>query len=221
MCRSNITMENTFFDELELIMIILFVVDDIGRNLNGKIQVVLIDIMINELSFQPWDANDNGNNNIITIMIRLVMHDFNGNDNHNFGAMNNDFDYVDFDNFGTPLLQQQKQKQEHQASGQQKMNASTNKKSKIRITIKICMKITRNWIIDFNMMIYKYLKHVHCMMVVACFLFFYFPCSKMFVGTQGTNETELQQSSLLSFVRATLDYRNEPKEWIIFGRQNL
>ena len=100
-----------FFDELELTMIILFLIDDIGRSVNGTMQIILIN---------------------------------NGNDNHKFDAIDNDFNYMDFGNFGaminqmnscfghglgTPLLQQQKQEQKHHGSGQQKVNTNTNKKN--------------------------------------------------------------------------------------------
>ena len=90
-------------------MIILFLMNDIGGNLNEKMQIIPID---------------------------------NGSDNHNFGAIDNDFKHMDFDSFGTminqmnccfgfgfgTLLQQQKQEQEHQGSGQQKINTDTNRK---------------------------------------------------------------------------------------------
>ena len=90
-----------YFDELELMVIVLFVVDDIDRNLKRKMQIILFDaknfgeFVTNELSFQPHDANDNSSDNMIT--------SFKGNgiNNHNFCAMNNDFNYMDFDSFDT------------------------------------------------------------------------------------------------------------------------
>ena len=97
--------------------------DDIGRSLNGKMQIILID---------------------------------NGNDNHKFDAIDNDFNYMDFGSFGmlinqmnscfghglgTSLLQQQKQEQEPRGVVNKKWILLQIKKT-IRVTIKIWIKIS-------------------------------------------------------------------------------
>ena len=64
------SIDNTIFDELEFV-IISFLMDDIDRNKNGKMKIILIyaknfaqrEHTTDDLSFQQWYANDNGNGN--------------------------------------------------------------------------------------------------------------------------------------------------------------
>ena len=101
--NSNITIDNRIFDELELMINILFQMSGIDTNNKRKMKVLLIDTnnfgecMTDELQliFQPWDANDNSNNSGIHMFGNASF-----NSNQNF-AVKNDFNHMNFDNYGT------------------------------------------------------------------------------------------------------------------------
>ena len=97
---------NRIFDELELMISILFSMNDIDSNNKRKMKILLIDTsnfgecMTDELIFQPWDANDNSNNNDNNSDIYMFGNvSFNSFHNQNF-AMTNDFNHMSFDSYG-------------------------------------------------------------------------------------------------------------------------
>ena len=75
MYNSDIGIDNTIFDELEFVAIILLLKDDMDRNKKRKTEIILIYTKnfaerTTELSCQQWYANDI----VIIILIIIVMH---------------------------------------------------------------------------------------------------------------------------------------------------
>ena len=100
---------NTIFDELEFVVIVLLLMDDIDRNKKRKTKIILIytkdsaerERMTDELCFQQWYANDNSNNNTDNNTDTFDNVSFNSNDDRNFRTINNEFNYMSLNCFGT------------------------------------------------------------------------------------------------------------------------
>ena len=191
-----------YFDELELMVIVLFVMGDIDRNLKRKMQIIL------------FDAKTVGE--------------------YDFGAMNNDFNYMDLDSFdsminqiycsfGTPLPQQQTQAQEQQTSGQQKriikkiqyeeQEKAYNQNPKVLITSQAYP--FGDKFNDFSIVIYKHFMHVHAIMKVVAFLYFFYFFHSTIMGLQSNNH------HFYHLLQQHLIMKRTKRKLIIFTRYNL